>query len=216
MPPLPKRTNPTSRPPLRNLAPPTCRRQEILGRRRRHHGNLGPRRRRHQPLPPHRWHRELRRPLRFLQRYARHSTRSQRLPDRSQLFLEEIRTTEPRPPSPMVGSPHRHDRLQHLPRSHPIPKALPPRHNLQRRHLQMTPISGFRPAFPKPPRLRSSLHVIVMGGPKPKVPVIALLAPVRKDLQHRARHSLYDSPSPGFADQMAAAPWTALLLARTH
>src|SRR5258706_15766352 len=79
-----------------------------------------------------------------------------------------------------------------------------------------TAISGFRPAVPKPSRLPSSSYMIVMWGPKLKVPVIALLAPVWKDLQQRARHSLYDSPSVGFVHQMAAAPWTALLLARTH
>jgi hypothetical protein len=57
------------------------------------------------------------------------------------------------------------------------------------------------------------MHVSVIRGAPPKVPVIALIAPVRTDLQQRMCHSFNKSPSPGSVYQMAAAPRTLLLLA---
>jgi len=60
------------------------------------------------------------------------------------------------------------------------------------------------------------MQMIVIRGPPAKVSVIALLAPVRKDLQQRAAHPFDNSPSPGFVHQMAAAPRTLLLLARMY
>jgi len=60
------------------------------------------------------------------------------------------------------------------------------------------------------------MHVSVIRGAPAEVPVIALIAPVRTDLQQRMCHSFNKSPSPGSVYQMAAATGTLLQLARMH
>src|SRR6267154_1623226 len=57
------------------------------------------------------------------------------------------------------------------------------------------------------------MYVGVIRGAPAEVSVIALIAPVRTDLQQRMRHSFNKSPSSGSVYQMAAAPRTLLLLA---
>ena len=55
------------------------------------------------------------------------------------------------------------------------------------------------------------MHVSVIREAPAEVSVIALLAPVRTDLQQGMRHHLNNSPSPGSMYQMAAASRTLLL-----
>jgi hypothetical protein len=60
------------------------------------------------------------------------------------------------------------------------------------------------------------MHAHMIGRAPPKIPMVALIAPVRQDLQQRANHSLQNSPSSRLPNGVAAAPRTGLLLVEVY